>query len=119
MNVKKYFLACFMLISITSLVAQENTNQNKFRQLGQELPTPNVYRTASGAPGHMYWQQKADYKMKITLDDETQKIYGEETVTYYNYSPDALSYLWLQLDQNRRANHKFDSFKKDVAITLS
>ncbi len=84
-------------------MAQENTNQNKFKQLGQELPTPNTYRSASGAPGHEYWQQKADYKMDITLDDEEQIIYGEETITYYNNSPDALGFLWLQLDQNMRA----------------
>ncbi|MEM9933489.1 MAG: M1 family metallopeptidase, partial [Bacteroidota bacterium] len=86
-----------------SLWGQESTNQNKFRQLKQELSTPNVYRTASGAPGHEYWQQKADYVMDITLDDAQQRIYGEETITYHNYSPDVLSYLWLQLDQNMRA----------------
>lgn len=80
-----------------------NTNQNKFRQLGQELPTPNVYRNAAGAPGHDYWQNRADYDMDIRLDDENQRIYGTETVSYHNASPDALEYLWLQLDQNMRA----------------
>ena len=64
-----------------TLTAQ-NINVSKFRQLGQELPTPNVYRTASGAPGHEYYQQQADYNMSITLDDETQRIYGEETLNY-------------------------------------
>jgi hypothetical protein len=73
--------------------------------LGQELPTPNVYRTASGAPGHEYYQQRADYDMSITLDDETQRIYGEETITYTNNSPDELRYLWVQLDQNMRAQN--------------
>ena len=63
-------------------IAQSNLNNNKFKQLGQELPTPNVYRTAAGAPGHMYWQQQANYKMSIELDDEKQRIYGEETITY-------------------------------------
>ncbi|MBL7944261.1 MAG: M1 family peptidase, partial [Flavobacteriales bacterium] len=81
--------------------AQENGPRvDKFKQLGPELATPNDYRTASGAPGHEYWQQQADYVMKIRLDDATQKLYGEETVTYHNNSPDVLSYLWLQLDQN-------------------
>jgi hypothetical protein len=80
-------------------------NTSKFRQLGQELPTPNVYRTASGAPGHEYYQQRADYDMSITLDDETQRIYGEETITYTNNSPDELRYLWVQLDQNMRAQN--------------
>ncbi|MDB4584453.1 M1 family metallopeptidase, partial [Draconibacterium sp.] len=69
-----------------------------------------VYRTASGAPGHEYWQQKADYKMAIKLDDETQRIYGEETITYFNQSPDVLKYLWLQLDQNMRAKDS-DTYK--------
>jgi hypothetical protein len=73
---------------------------SKFEQLGEELPTPNNYRTASGAPGHEYWQQKANYKIKATLSEETQTITGTETVTYINNSPDELRYLWVQLDQN-------------------
>lgn len=83
--------------------SQGHYNLSKFRQLKQELPTPNSYRTASGAPGHEYYQQKADYKMDIILDDEQQRIYGEEVITYHNNSPDALEYLWIQLDQNVRA----------------
>ena len=63
-----------LLASAFGAQAQENTNQNPFRQLGQELPTPNTYRTASGDKGHEYWQQQADYDMKIRLDDENQKI---------------------------------------------
>jgi hypothetical protein len=72
----------------------------KFAQLDIELPTPNTYRSASGAPGHAYWQQRADYNIKLELNDDKQRIDGEETITYQNNSPDALSYLWLQLDQN-------------------
>ena len=64
------------------------------------LPTSNTYRTATGAPGHEYYQQRADYNIKVELDDENQKIYGEETITFFNNSPDILNYLWLQLDQN-------------------
>lgn len=94
---------CLFLSVFSGGWAQENYNQNSFRQLYQELPTPNVYRTASGAPGHAYYQQKADYDMDITLDDEKQIVSGVETITYHNNSPDALSYLWLQLDQNMRA----------------
>ena len=75
----------------------------KFKQLKQEFATPNVYRTASGAPGHAYWQQQADYKINIELDDEAQRISGYETITYTNNSPDELDYLWVQLDQNVRA----------------
>ena len=69
---------------------QNATDQNKFRQLDNELPTPNVYRTASGAPGHQYWQNTADYTMDIRLDDENQRVYGTEEITYNNASPDEL-----------------------------
>lgn len=74
--------------------------QDKFRQLEEVLPTPNEYRTASGAPGKKYWQQQADYEIDVELDDELQKIIGSEKITYTNRSPDSLSYLWLQLDTN-------------------
>jgi len=94
------------LVALATLgLSAQNVNTSKFRQLGQELPTPNVYRTASGAPGHEYYQQRADYNMSVTLDDETQRIYGEETITYTNNSPDELRYLWVQLDQNMRAKN--------------
>ena len=101
---KSLFLAllCFSMSPI--LRGQEKTKiepfDDKFRQLEEILPTANNYRTASGAPGHEYWQQQADYKIKAELNDETQSISGEETITYINNSPDALAYLWLQLDQN-------------------
>ncbi len=73
---------------------------DKFRQLDELLPTPNTIRTASGAPGHAYWQQRADYRIRATLDEAGRSISGVETVTYHNNSPDTLGYLWLQLDQN-------------------
>ncbi|GAB4241065.1 MAG: M1 family metallopeptidase [Ekhidna sp.] len=104
---KSTFFILFLLAG--ALVMAQNQKQKdteweqKFEQLGTMIPTPNVYRTASGAPGHQYWQQKADYKMKITLDDNNQSITGSETITYYNNSPDDLEYLWVQLDQNMRA----------------
>lgn len=84
-------------------VGAQRTNESNFKQLKEELPTPNIFRTGSGAPGPFYYQQKADYIMNITLDDKKQRIYGEETVTYTNNSPDPLEYLWVQLDQNMRA----------------
>lgn len=106
---KKALIFIFLSIPF-ALLAQENTNQSKFKQLHQDLPTPNEYRTASGAPGDQYWQQKVDYDMKIRLDDEKQQVYGEETITYVNNSPDELRYLWVQLDQNMRAKDS-DSHK--------
>lgn len=88
--------------------------QGKFEQLGTTLPTPNTYRTASGAPGEAYWQQQADYKIKVTLNEDKQTITGSETITYHNNSNDPLRYLWIQLDQNMRAQ---DSQTKQVAAT--
>jgi len=87
-----------------------NEAEKKFRQLYEEFRSPNVYRTASGAPGHLYWQQRADYDLQVELDDDSQRLYGSGTITYHNESPDALSYLWLQLDQNRRARDS-DTYK--------
>ncbi|MEO1310295.1 MAG: M1 family metallopeptidase [Pseudomonadota bacterium] len=73
---------------------------DKFRQLDEALPTPNVYRNAAGAPGYAYWQQEADYKIDVALDEDARRITGSERITYKNNSPDELRYLWLQLDQN-------------------
>lgn len=104
----------------TSVFAQEkkikqglqgHTNQNKFKQLKDELATPNSQRTASGAPGINYTQQKVDYVMDIVLDDENKRIYGKETIVYHNNSKDELAYLWVQLDQNMRAK---DSKTPDI-----
>tara|TARA_R110002020_G_scaffold445961_1_gene657989 strand:+ start:70577 stop:72844 length:2268 start_codon:yes stop_codon:yes gene_type:complete len=89
-----------------------HTNQSKFRQMYQEFATPNTYRSASGAPGPDYYQQQANYKMDILLNDKESKIYGTETVTYINNSPDDLEFLWLQLDQNVRTKDS-KSFLKD------
>ncbi|MEY3398514.1 MAG: hypothetical protein RL220_1108, partial [Bacteroidota bacterium] len=98
---RSFFTISCLLLSVVS-IAQEDVQkwEDKFKQLGPELATPNEQRTASGAPGRAYWQQRADYDMKLRLDDENQRMYGEETITYHNNSPDNLTYLWLQLDQN-------------------
>ena len=111
---KKYFLSLITIIGVLiNCFAQEpvqtktankgHYNISKFKQLHEELPTPNKQHTASGAPGHEYTQQQVDYKMNIILDDVNQKIFGEETITYHNNSKDNLEYLWVQLDQNMRA----------------
>ena len=78
---------------------------NKFSQMYDLLATPNMFRTASGAPGPAYYQQQADYKIDIELDDKNSKLSGSETITYYNNSPDTLDYLWIQLDQNQAAKN--------------
>ncbi|MEM1262965.1 MAG: M1 family metallopeptidase [Pseudomonadota bacterium] len=75
-----------------------------FRQLDESLPTPNTYRTAGGEPGHQYWQQKVDYDIDVTLDENARRLTGSATIAYTNNSPDTLRFLWLQLDQNRFRN---------------
>ncbi|MBA4318609.1 MAG: aminopeptidase, partial [Flavobacterium sp.] len=80
-------------------------DSNKFDQMYDLLATPNMFRTASGAPGPAYYQQQADYKIDIELDDKNSKLSGSETINYYNNSPDTLEYLWVQLDQNQAAKN--------------
>jgi hypothetical protein len=88
-----------------SISNNPNSNHgNKFEQLGSILPSPNEYRTASGAPGPKYWQQRVDYDIKCELDEKNKKLTGSETVTYFNNSPDILTYLWLQLDENQHSS---------------
>ncbi|MFL5773707.1 MAG: M1 family metallopeptidase [Flavisolibacter sp.] len=103
-----FFLTSVMMILVSKaqdLKNNPNSNHgNKFEQLGTILPTPNEYRTASGAPGPKYWQQRCDYDIKAKLDETALTITGTETVTYYNNSPDVLTYLWLQLDENQHSN---------------
>ena len=86
----------------------KNDHYDAFRQLGVDLPTANVYRTASGAPGPQYWQQRADYKIKVVLDEKSQRIEASEVIVYMNNSPDSLGYIWLQLDQNRFSDKSLD-----------
>ncbi|MCU1261142.1 MAG: Aminopeptidase [Bryobacterales bacterium] len=102
MKTSLVFTVLFAVLALPqTLPAQSKLSPvDKFRQLEEVLPTPNEYRTASGAPGHKYWQQRADYNIKVELDDENQRIIGSETINYHNLSPDILTYLWLQLDQN-------------------
>lgn len=106
---KREILIICMCCLASSLMAQNIQNNsssnhaNKFEQLGTILPTPNEYRTASGAPGPKYWQMRADYDIKCELDEANNKLTGSEVVTYYNNSPDELTYLWMQLDENQHS----------------
>ncbi|MEO3407104.1 M1 family metallopeptidase [Mucilaginibacter sp. CAU 1740] len=118
-------LSCCIMAS--SAWAQYNNNPgsnhgNKFEQLGTMVSTPNEYRTASGAPGPKYWQQKADYDISATLDDNKQRLDGVETITYTNNSPDPLTYLWLQLDENEHKKDaesaKFDESKMQSKMSI-
>ncbi|MDA5194814.1 M1 family metallopeptidase [Govanella unica] len=106
--------AMAIVLAVTSFAAAERKPaepphkiefEDKFRALDDLLPTPGTTRSASGAPGPAYWQQQADYKIRVTLDESKRSISGAETITYRNNSPDILHYLWVQLDQNDLKPH--------------
>ena len=116
----KFKVAALSVLFYTGAFAQNIQNNpgsnhgNRFEQLGTILPTPNVYRTASGAPGQAYWQNRADYDITAYLDEDKRNLKGSETVTYHNNSPDDLDYIWLQLDENQqstlnKADYQFSS----------
>ncbi len=101
-----FLLLNFCVLAGWSQNIQNNPGSNhgnKFEALGAILPTPNEYRSASGAPGPKYWQQRCDYDIRADLDEDKQWLSGSETVTYFNNSPDQLTYLWLQLDENEHS----------------
>ncbi|MGB0579302.1 MAG: M1 family metallopeptidase [Limisphaerales bacterium] len=99
---------CWSLLLCLCAHAADQKPVDHFRQLDEIWPTPNEIRRPSGAPGKAYWQQRADYSINIELDDAKQTLTGSETITYFNNSPDDLTYLWLQLDQNRYETDSHD-----------
>src|ERR1700742_1858890 len=130
MNCKRLLLLFLSVCTAAGmLTAQDIKNNpssnhgNKFEALGTILPTPNEYRTASGAPGPKYWQQRAHYDIQCNLDEDKQVLTGSETITYSNNSPDELTYLWLQLDENEHsaknnANYQDGSTMRPVESDL-
>ncbi len=124
---KKHLFQILMLLFLNNMLAQKvaepgHTDVNKFRQMYDLLATPNMYRTASGAPGPEYYQQRADYKINVELDDKNSILYGSETITYTNNAKESLDYLWLQLDQNgaskKSQNKLVESAKYDPYISV-
>jgi len=117
-------LPLFAVLLSTLACAQPLSNSkhsdpiDRFYQIDQWWPTPNAQRTASGAPGPAYWQQRADYDIDVTLDDEKQRIRGISRITYHNRSPHPLGYIWVQLDQNRFKPDS-DSAQVQTAPSLS
>lgn len=105
-----------VVLVATSAEAQTQQWKGKFEQLDNVLPTPNSYRTGSGAPGDKYWQQRADYVIAAELDDNTQTLTGTETITYHNNAPESLTFLWLQLDQNLFARNSMTNATKSGTI---
>ena len=112
-----FFLFCFGFAEFTfadNHIEEVGSGRVAFAQLGQELPDANSYRTASGAPGHAYWQQRADYDISAVLDAQTRQITATAVIGYTNNSPDILTYLWLQLDQNRFRSDSLDQRSRTV-----
>ena len=110
---------CFVItVSAQNIYNNPNSNHgNKFEQMGGTFPTPNEYRTASGAPGPKYWQQRCDYDIKCELDEKNLKLNGSATVTYFNNSPDVLTYLWLQLDENQHSSVNNANYQTSNTMT--
>ncbi|MDX2430097.1 MAG: M1 family metallopeptidase, partial [Bacteroides sp.] len=115
---KKVAILLLFMAVILNISAQEvfYPSDNQFRQMGTDFTSPNAYRAASGAPGQLYWQQEANYKISIRLDDEEQKIFGEEEIEYINHSPDDLNYLWIQLDQNVRKKDNLSTKSSSLSL---
>ena len=112
----KFFLffifAGFINLSFAAIDQSKGSFEDKFRQLDEVFPSPNLSRPATGEPGPMYWQQRADYKIQIKLNEDTRSVEGSETITYTNNSPLTLKYIWLQLDQNIFAKESINNLTR-------
>ena len=103
---KKILLVLLTILNLGFLFAQNPANESspynpKEFYVSTFNPTAgNVYRSAQGIPGPMYWQNSSDYLIHATLSEKDTSLVGDVTITYTNNSPDQLEYLWLQLDQN-------------------
>ncbi|XCF07455.1 M1 family metallopeptidase [Tamlana crocina] len=118
----RLLFSVLVTVYFTSILnAQNQTWQGKFEPIDRLIAPPNTYRTASGAPGKAYWQQRADYHIKVTLNETNNTISGEETITYYNNSPDDLSYVWVQLEQNvnKKGNEDFGTINNNIEDGMS
>lgn len=118
---KAYLLTVITCLSFFSAFCQDKKWEGKFEQLDQLLPTPNAYRSASGAPGSKYWQQRADYVIDAEIDEPNNRLIGKETITYHNNSPESLKFLWLQMEQNinKKGNEDFGDLFGTMQDTLT
>ena len=117
MKLKNKFFLLFVLASFANLATSavdqsKGSFEDKFRQLNEAFPSPNLARPATGEPGPTYWQQRADYKIQIKLNEESRSVEGSETITYTNNSPLILKYIWLQLDQNIFAKESINNLTR-------
>ncbi len=122
MKLKAFAFLCIVSVSVVAQDIRNNPGSNhgnRFEQLGTILPTPNEYRTASGAPGPKYWQQRCDYDITCELDEVNRRLSGKENLTYFNNSPDVLTYLWLQLDENEHSNTNNSGYQGSNSMPAS
>jgi hypothetical protein len=112
---RKIKLLVLGVLFLGNLSAQEvkstYNSSDVFSPLTNYIPG-NKYRSASGQPGPEYWQNRADYTIKVSLDTTKHAIDGSVAITYTNNSPDELTFIWLQLDQN-----KFKQDSRGNAVT--
>ncbi|SFD28671.1 M1 family metallopeptidase [Algibacter pectinivorans] len=115
------FFLFFVITSLFTVQAQTKPWQGKFEPIDNMIAAPNTYRTASGAPGSDYWQQRANYKIKAVIDETNNTLTGEETITYFNNSPDDLSYVWIQLEQNvnKKENEDFGNLRNSMRDSMT
>ncbi|KAA5824774.1 M1 family metallopeptidase [Algibacter amylolyticus] len=115
------FFLFFVFTSLFTVQAQTKPWQGKFEPIDNMIAAPNTYRTASGAPGSAYWQQRANYKIKAVIDESNNTLTGEETITYFNNSPDDLSYVWIQLEQNvnKKENEDFGNLRNSMRDSMT
>ncbi|MCB4798560.1 M1 family metallopeptidase [Neotamlana laminarinivorans] len=115
------FLFLILLAFTLQTFAQTQPWKGKFEPIDNIIAPPNSYRTASGAPGNAYWQQRANYQIKASINETTNILTGEETITYFNNSPDDLSYVWIQLEQNvnKKGNEDFGSINNRVKDSIT
>ena len=114
-------LLCLLFFFVLNIHTQNQKWMGKFEPIDNMIAPPNTYRTASGSPGSAYWQQRADYKIKAVIDEKNNTLSGEETITYFNNSPDDLSYLWIQLEQNvnKKENEDFGGINNRMADSIT
>lgn len=112
----RYLTTIIFILFVIQIQSQNQPWKGKFEPIDNLLSPVNSYRTASGAPGNAYWQQRADYKIKATINEKDNTLSGEETITYYNNSPDDLNYLWIQLEQNvnKKENEDFGTINNSL-----
>ena len=118
----RLLLSVFLtLFSFYTIHTQTQPWQGKFEPIDNMISPPNAYRNASGAPTKSYWQQRANYKIKVTLDEKNNALTGEEVITYFNNSPDDLSYVWMQLEQNvnKKGNEDFGSINNSMKDNMT